>query len=176
MRVIVFCASRDGVDPDFVAAARELGTGLADRGIGLVYGGASVGLMGALADAALARGGEVIGVIPRGLVDAEVAHHQLTSQHVVDTMHTRKARMMELGDRFVALPGGVGTLEEWFEAVTWRMLGFHDKPCSLIDVNGYWQPLLAAIDGMVDAGLIGESARQIWDVFASSSEFLASLD
>jgi hypothetical protein len=175
VRVTVFCASRVGADPAFVESGRGLGAGLAGRGIGLVYGGASVGVMGALADAALAAGGEVIGVIPESLVAAEVAHDKLSEQRVVDTMHTRKSQMMMLGDHFVALPGGIGTLEEWFEALTWRMLGLHDKPCSLIDIHGYWRPLLAALRSMVDAGLMSEPVYADIQVFPTVDAFLRSL-
>ena len=175
MRVTVFCASRDGVDPAFIASARTLGDGLARRGVGIVYGGASIGLMGALADAALAAGGEVIGVIPENLVDAEIAHMGLSEQRVVDNMHTRKAQMMELGSQFVSLPGGIGTLEEWYEALTWRALDLHAKPCSLVDINGYYQPLLACMRSMVDAGLVGGEILDLIDVYKTAEEFLESI-
>ena len=129
------------------------------RGVGLVYGGASVGLMGALADAVLAAGGEAVGVIPRGLVAREVAHRGLTALHVVDTMHERKRRMAELSDAFVALPGGLGTLEELFEVWTWALLGIHAKPVALLDVRGYWAPLLAFLEAAVARGFVRESQR-----------------
>jgi uncharacterized protein (TIGR00730 family) len=133
-----------------VAAARELGTTLARQGIGLVYGGASVGLMGAVADAALAAGGEVIGVIPEALVRKEVAHGGPVDLRIVGSMHERKAMMAELSCGFVALPGGIGTLEELFEIWTWAQLGHHRKPCALLNVEGYYDPLIAFLDGVVE--------------------------
>jgi uncharacterized protein (TIGR00730 family) len=145
-RICLFCGSSDGARPEYLAAARGFGRLLAGRGIGLVYGGASVGLMGAAADAALAAGGEVVGVMPHGLVAREIAHPGLTRLHAVTTMHERKAVMAELSDGFVALPGGPGTLEELFEVWTWAQLGVHAKPCALLDVAGYWAPLLAFLE------------------------------
>lgn len=153
-RVCVFCGARDGARPAYLEFARALGGLLAERGHGVVYGGASIGLMGALADEALARGGEVVGVIPQTLVDREIAHAGLTTQHVVATMHERKAKMAELSDAFVAMPGGLGTLEELFEVVTWRMLDIHRKPIGLLDVGGYWAPLLAALEHGVTEGFV----------------------
>ena len=158
-RVCVFCGSSPGDSPAYADAARALATALARRGVGLVYGGASVGVMGALADAMLAAGGEVVGVMPRGLVAREVAHRGLTTLHVVDTMHARKRRMAELSDAFVALPGGLGTLEELFEVWTWALLGIHAKPLALLDVRGYWAPLLAFLDAAVARGFVRESQR-----------------
>jgi uncharacterized protein (TIGR00730 family) len=154
MRVGVFCGSSPGVRPGYLAAARELGEVLAARRIGLVYGGASVGLMGELADAVLAGGGEAIGVIPGRLVDRELAHGGLTELHVVATMHERKALMAELSDAFVALPGGAGTLDEFFEALTWRQLGLHSKPLALLDVEGFFEPLLKLADHLVAEGFV----------------------
>jgi uncharacterized protein (TIGR00730 family) len=148
-RVLVFCGSSPGARPSYVAAARDLGELLARREIGVVYGGASVGLMGALADAALAAGGEVIGVIPAGLFPTEIPHAGLTEQRVVETMHERKALMAELSDAVVTLPGGSGTLEELFEMFTWSQLGLHRQAIGLLDVEDYWQPLLAMLDHMV---------------------------
>lgn len=145
-RVCVFCGSAAGARPEYVAGATALGTGLADRGIGLVYGGASVGLMGAVADAALGAGGEVIGVIPQSLVDREVAHAGLSDLRVVGSMHERKALMAELSGAFVALPGGIGTFEELFEVWTWRQLGLHAKPIVLLDTAGYWAGLTAFLE------------------------------
>jgi len=153
-RVCVFCGSSDGNRPVYRERASEVGRTLAQRGIGLVYGGGNAGLMGALADAALAAGGEVIGVIPRRLADREVAHAGLTQLHVVETMHERKALMTELSAAFLTLPGGFGTLDELFEAITWRQLGFHDKPCGILDVDGYFDGLLAFVDRAVDDGFI----------------------
>ena len=148
-RVCVFCGSSPGVQPGYLAAARALGDQLARRGLGLVYGGASIGLMGAVADAALAGGGEVIGVIPAALEAKEIAHEGLTRLEVVGSMHERKARMAELADAFIALPGGMGTLEELSEMLTWAQLGLHRKPCGLLDVAGYWQPLVVFFDHAV---------------------------
>lgn len=144
-RVAVFCASNPGARPAYVEAAAALGRAIAAQGWGLVYGGGRVGMMGALADAALEAGGEVIGVMPHGLVQREVAHHRLTALHVVDSMHERKAMIADLADAFVTLPGGIGTLEEFFEAWTWGQLGVHRKPVALLDVAGYWAPLLALL-------------------------------
>ena len=138
-RIVVFCGSSPGGSPGYVDAARELGELLATRGIGVVYGGASIGLMGAVADAALAAGGEVIGVIPSGLFPAEIPHAGLTEQYVVESMHERKALMAELSDAVIALPGGSGTLDELFEMFTWSQLGLHRQPIGLLDVAGYWK-------------------------------------
>jgi hypothetical protein len=160
-RICVFCGSSPGADPRYGAAADEAGRTLARRGIGLVYGGGNVGLMGRIADAALAAGGEVIGVIPNALVNKEIAHDGLTRLHVVDSMHARKALMAELSDGFVALPGGVGTLEELFEIVTWSQLGLHAKPCGLLDVAGYWTSLLAFLDHAVTERFVKEKHRAL---------------
>jgi uncharacterized protein (TIGR00730 family) len=148
-RLCVFCGSSTGVRPEYLDAARSLGAALAKRGIGLVYGGASVGLMGAVADAALDAGGEVIGVIPTALWEKEIAHRDLTELRVVGSMHERKAQMAELSDGFVALPGGIGTLEELFEVWTWSQLGLHRKPVALLNVAGYYTPLLQFLDSAV---------------------------
>jgi uncharacterized protein (TIGR00730 family) len=150
-----------GVRPVYAGAARQMGTLLARKGIALVYGGGNVGLMGVLADAALAAGGEVIGVIPSVLADREIAHQGLSDLRIVDSMHTRKAMMAELADAFVALPGGVGTFEEFFEAVTWTQLGLHRKACGLLDVNGFYSPLVAFIDRAVDEGFIKREHRTV---------------
>jgi uncharacterized protein (TIGR00730 family) len=149
-RVLVFCGSSPGREPSYAACATELGRLLASRRLELVYGGASVGLMGALADAALAAGGTVIGVIPSRLVEHEIAHAGLTRLHVVETMHERKALMAELSDAVIALPGGTGTLDELFELFTWKQLGLHRKPMGLLDVAGYWQPLVAFLEHAVN--------------------------
>ena len=145
----VFCGSSPGARPSYRGAAERLGAAVAARGLDLVYGGAHVGLMGAVADAALAAGGRVIGVLPRALATKELAHRGVTELLVVDSMHERKAEMAERSDAFVALPGGIGTLEEWFEVLTWSQLGFHAKPCALLDVDGYFAPLLALLDRAV---------------------------
>jgi len=153
-RVCVFSGSSAGVRPEYRRAAEHLGQVLAERRIGLVYGGARVGLMGAVADAALAGGGEVIGVIPSGLVAKEIAHPGLTDLRVVASMHERKALMADLADAFVALPGGWGTLEEFFEVLTWAQLGLHRKPCGLLNVCGYFDGLLAFAAHSVAEGFV----------------------
>src|SRR5437764_13704653 len=152
--VTVFCASSIGHDPAYAAAARAFGALLAREGIALVYGGGHVGLMGQLADAALEAGGHVTGVIPRALWDREIGHRALSDLRVVETMHERKALMASLADAFVALPGGLGTLEEIFEVWTWGQLGIHAKPCGFLDVAGYYAPLLAFLDQAVERGLV----------------------
>lgn len=149
-RIVVFCGSSPGVRPEYAQTAQAFGALLAERGIGVVYGGASVGMMGAVADGALAGGGEVIGVIPRRLLEREIAHAGLTELRTVDSMHERKAMMADLSDAVVALPGGTGTLDELFEMFTWAQLGLHRKPIGLLDIAGYWERLLAFIDHMVD--------------------------
>ncbi len=159
--VCVFCGSSPGNDPDYAAAAQELGRTLAGRGTTLVYGGGHVGLMGVVADAALGAGGEVIGVMPRSLVDREIGHTNLTKLHVVRSMHERKALMSELSEGFIALPGGNGTLEELFEVLTWAQLGEHAKPCGLLNVAGYYDPLLAVFDQMVDRAFLKREHREI---------------
>jgi uncharacterized protein (TIGR00730 family) len=153
-RVCVFCGSSPGAGPDYAALARRLGQALAASGVGLVYGGAQVGLMGIVADSALAAGGSVVGVIPRALEELELAHRGLTELHVVESMHERKALMAELSDGFIALPGGMGTLEELFEVLTWAQLGMHRKPCGLLDVGGYFTRLLGFLDHMVEQGFL----------------------
>ncbi|MGA6163958.1 TIGR00730 family Rossman fold protein [Amycolatopsis magusensis] len=175
-RVCVFCGSSPGNSPVYAEQAAALGKLLAERGIGLVYGGASVGTMGVVADAALAAGGEVIGVIPGHLMSAEVGHHGLTELHVVDTMHERKALMAELSDGFLALPGGAGTLEELFEVWTWAQLGLHAKPLGLVDVAGYFQPLRKFVDHMVDEGFLRPQHREMVTVDADPLVLLAAFD
>jgi uncharacterized protein (TIGR00730 family) len=160
-RICLYAGSRAGADPAFTRAADALARELARRGIGVVYGGARVGLMGTLADAALAEGGEVIGILPSALRDREVGHTGLTRLEIVGTMHERKARMAELADAFIALPGGIGTLEEVVEAVTWTMLGIHRKPVGLLDVGGYWAPLGQMLDGMAVAGFLPPEHRAL---------------
>ena len=143
-----------GADPAYAEAAAAVGRTLAERGIGTIYGGGRLGLMGVVADAALAAGGEVIGVIPDALVQAEVAHTGCTELHVVDTMHQRKQMMTDLCDGFIALPGGVGTMDELFEALSWAQLGYHRKPCGLLNIAGYYDALIAFMDGMADTGFV----------------------
>jgi len=150
-RLCVYCGSSGDVDPRYREAARDLGARMAAAGIGLVFGGGRIGLMGILADAVLAGGGDVTGVIPTSLRDRELAHDGATELIVVDTMHDRKRVMAERADAFAALPGGIGTLDETFEIMTWRLLRLHDKPIYLIDVDGYWRPLIALLDHVVAA-------------------------
>ncbi len=159
--VAVFCASADGADPVYRAAAGELGRALATRNVGVVYGGAKVGLMQAVAEAALAEGGRVIGVIPTVLVDLEVAHDGLTELHITDTMHTRKALMSERADAFIALPGGFGTFEEMFEVLAWQTLKIHAKPVLLLNTNGFYDKLLAFLDDCVEQGMLKTKNREI---------------
>jgi uncharacterized protein (TIGR00730 family) len=160
-RVCVFTGSRPGARPEYTTAARELGAAIARRGWGLVYGGAGVGMMGALADAALGAGGEVVGVIPRGLVNLEIAHHGLTKQCVVESMHERKAMMADFADAFVAMPGGFGTFDELFEIVTWAQLALHSKPVGLLDTAGYFGPLVALVDHAIEEGFIPADQRAL---------------
>jgi uncharacterized protein (TIGR00730 family) len=159
--IAVFCASADGVNPAYNRVAEELGASLATRNIGLIYGGASVGLMKTVAEAALAHGGRVVGVIPQVLVDLEVAHKGITELHVVDTMHTRKALMSDLVDAFIVLPGGFGTLEEVFEVLAWQTLKLHAKPILLLNTNGYYDKLLAFLDHAVEEGMLKAKSRAI---------------
>lgn len=157
--VCVYCGSSEGRRPEYAGAARALGRAIAERGLGLVYGGSSVGLMRLVADAALAAGGSVTGVIPEALVRKEIAHRGLTRLHVTASMHERKMLMAELSDGFVALPGGIGTLEELFEAWTWAQLGLHEKPCGLLNAAGYWDGLAAFLDHAVAERFVKEESR-----------------
>jgi len=154
----------------FLAEAEALGKAIAAAGLGLVYGGASVGLMGAVADAALAGGAEVIGVLPEILSGSEIAHRGLTRLEMVPTMHERKARMVKLSDAFLMLPGGYGTLDEMMEIVTWKQLRLHTKPCVLINTDGYWDGLLAFLDRAVEAGFLKAENRGLLEVVATASE------
>src|SRR5262245_13028978 len=174
-RVCVFCGSKSGGRPVFAEAAQRLGRLLAERGLGLIFGGGHIGLMGVLADAVLAAGGEVAGVIPQALVDKELAHSQLTELLIVETMHQRKALMADRADAFVALPGGFGTCEEFFEVLTWAQLGIHDKPIGLLNVAGFFDPLLAWIDGAVAEGFIRPKHRSLLLVAAEPSRLLDEL-
>ena len=174
-RVCVFCGSAPGARPAYAAAARALGGLLAARGLGLVYGGASVGLMGIAADAALAGGGEVVGVIPAALEARELAHAGVSRLEVVGSMHERKARMSELADAFVALPGGMGTLEELAEMLTWAQLGIHSKPCGVLDVEGYWQPLIAFLDHAVQERFLRPEHRSLLITAADPGALLDAL-
>ncbi len=171
-RVGVFCGSSYGSQPEFRDEAIALGKAIAAAGLGLVYGGASRGLMGALADAALARGAEVIGVLPQVLEEREIAHTGLTSLEIVATMHERKARIHQLSCALIALPGGHGTLDELMEAVTWAQIGLHHKPCILVNTLGYWNGLLAFLDSAVTAGFVRPDDRALLRVAADAAEAL----
>ena len=160
-RLAVFCGSNPGADPVHARTAAALGRALAGRSIGLVYGGAHVGLMGVLADAVLAEGGEVLGVMTEALAAREIAHTGITQLEVVPTMHERKARMVDLADGFVMLPGGYGTLDEFCEAVTWTQLGIHHKPCAVLDPSGYFAPLLALLDQATEQRFISPEHREL---------------
>jgi uncharacterized protein (TIGR00730 family) len=160
-RLCVFSGSSPGAHPDYAEATAALGRALAGERIGIVYGGASVGLMGTVADAALAAGGEVVGVIPQSLVDREIAHPGLSELHVAQSMHERKALMADLSDGFVALPGGTGTLDELFEVYTWTQLGLHAKPLGLLDVRGYWASLVAFLDHAVAERFLTAEHREM---------------
>jgi uncharacterized protein (TIGR00730 family) len=175
-RLAVFCGSNPGARPSYVDAARKFGRLLAERGVGIVYGGSSVGLMAALADSALDDLGEVVGVIPRVLVEREVANTSLTDLRIVDSMHQRKALMAELADGFVALPGGIGTLEEFFEAWTWAQLGMHAKPCGLLNVDGYFDPLLEFLDRAVEEKFVRDVHRSMVIVESDPMKLLERFD
>jgi uncharacterized protein (TIGR00730 family) len=173
--VAVFCASADGVDPAYREAAVDLGSALARCNVGVVYGGAKVGLMQAVAEAALAEGGRVIGVIPTVLVDLEVAHDGLSELHVTDTMHTRKALMSDRSDAFIALPGGFGTFEELFEVLAWQTLKLHAKPILLLNTNGFYDKLLEFLDYCVTQGMLSQQKRDIVLVVSTVEEALRVL-
>jgi hypothetical protein len=174
-RLCVFCGANSGHDPRYGEAAAALGRGIAQAGLGLVYGGASIGLMGAVADAALAEGGEVIGVIPQTLMAREVAHHGLSDLRVVTSMHERKALMADLSDGFIALPGGVGTLEELFEVWTWSHLGLHRKPCGLLDVAGFYSGLGRFIDHVQQEGFLRDGVRNMLLMAEDPTQMIAAM-
>lgn len=174
--VCVFCGASPGARPIYHEAAAQLGRHIAERGLTLVYGGGAVGLMGVVADAALAAGGEVIGIIPQSLERAEIGHKGLTRLEVVDGMHARKARMAELADAFIALPGGLGTLEELFEVWTWGQLGYHAKPLGLLEVDGFYARLTDFLDHLVAERFVREQHRAILQLSASPAELLARMD
>ncbi|WP_433885984.1 TIGR00730 family Rossman fold protein [Pseudomonas vranovensis] len=174
--VCVFCGASTGVNPAYREAAIALGQAIAARGLTLVYGGGAVGLMGIVADAAMAAGGEVIGIIPEALKNAEIGHTGLTRLEVVDGMHARKARMAELSDAFVALPGGLGTLEELFEVWTWGQLGYHAKPLGLLDVNGFYSKLGSFLDHVVEEGFVRPQHRAMLQLADSPAELLEAMD
>lgn len=174
-RVCVFCGSRNGTRDQYVGSAKRMGEALARRGIGLVYGGGGIGLMGVLADAAVSAGGNVIGVIPEALMGREVAHGGLADLRVVASMHERKALMAELADAFVALPGGFGTLEEFCEVLTWAQLGIHRKPCGLLNVEGFFDPLLSLFDHAVREQFVSPDHRSLVVVEADPERLLDAL-
>ena len=174
-RVAVFCGSNLGTEPAYADAARTLGAALVDRGIDLVYGGGHVGLMGVVADAVLEGGGSVTGVIPQDLWDKEVGHRGLTELLIVDSMHERKLAMADRSDAFIALPGGVGTFEELFEAITWTQLGIHTKPAGILDVAGFYRPLLDFLDSTVEAGFVRPGHRALVRSAADPVELLDAL-
>jgi uncharacterized protein (TIGR00730 family) len=171
----VYCGSSGAVEALYRDAASELGAHLAQAGIALVYGGGRIGLMGLLADAALAAEGKVTGIIPSHLRDAEVAHRGVTELVVVDSMHERKRLMAERADAFAILPGGIGTLDEMFEIVSWRQLRLHDKPIMLVDIGGYWSPLRALLDHIIDTGFAGAQTRGLLKVVPSVAALMAAL-
>ena len=173
--VAVFCGSRMGADPDFAAAMRALGQGLAAAGIRLVYGGGRIGLMGVVADAVMAAGGEVVGVIPDFLQRLEVAHPGLTELEITDTMHSRKKRMSDLADAFITMPGGLGTLDETIEIITWRQLKLHDKPILICDVKGSARPLLAAIEATMAMDFARPATRGLYEAIEGVPALLARL-
>ena len=167
--ICVYCGSRRGAQPSYSNTAQRLGQEIAKRGMRLVYGGGQVGLMGVVADAALAAGGEVVGVIPKHLENWEVGHHGLSELHVVGSMHERKQMMFELSDGFIALPGGIGTLDETFEILTWRQLRVHDKPLVILDDHGFWRPLQGMLDAIIQGGFADQG---ISDYFS----FVSNID
>jgi len=174
-RVCVFCGSKHGARPQYTEAARAMAAALVAAGVDLVYGGGRVGLMGVVADAVLEAGGEVIGVIPDHMSDREIAHYGLTDLRVVGSMHERKALMYQLSDGFVALPGGLGTLEELFEITTWSQLGLHAKPTALLDVAGFYAPLVEFLDRLVTEGFVSERHRRLLRVAADPARLLERL-
>ncbi len=171
----VFCGSNPGRDPDYMKSATAMGNLLGRRGITMIYGGGHVGLMGASADACLDAGGKVIGVIPRSLMQREQGHNRLTEQHVVGTMHERKAMMNKLSDGFIILPGGIGTLEEFFEIWSWGNLGIHAKPFGVLEVNGFWAPMLTFLDRMTADGFVKPEFRGLVRVSTDPSELLQAM-
>ena len=174
--VCVFCGSHVGRNPAYQQAATTVGTALAKAGLKLVYGGGKIGLMGAVADAAIAAGGHVIGVMPEALAQREIAHAELSELHVVETMHQRKTMMADLADAFIALPGGAGTLEEFFEQWTWAQLGIHGKPCGLLNVDDYFGPLIAMMQRIVTEGFIAERYYEMLVVETSIEPMLKRFD
>lgn len=175
-RLAVYCGASLGTNPAFAELARALGAEMADRGIGLVYGGGRLGLMGVVADAVIEAGGETYGVIPQALIDLEVAHTGLTELHLVNTMHERKAMMTELTDAFVAIPGGIGTLDELFEAWSWNALGYHAKPFALLNVAGFWDGMIRFLDDVTASGFMSPARRAQLLVADDIGEVIDRLD
>ncbi|MCZ0703828.1 uncharacterized protein (TIGR00730 family) [Natronobacillus azotifigens] len=173
--IAVYCGSSKGIDPIYMEEAEKLGRVLVDNGLDLVYGGATVGCMGAVADAVMNAGGRVIGVIPEKLKNIEIAHQQLSELHVVRTMHERKALMAEYADGFIALPGGSGTLEEWFEVFTWAQLGYHNKPCALLNINDYYSPIISLFDHMIEQGFVKAEYKDLIVIDRDSKELVNKL-
>lgn len=171
----VFCGANEGGDPAHRTAAERFGKTMADQGIGLVFGGGRIGLMGVIADTVLSNGGKVIGVIPEHLHDIEVGHEGLTELHIVDSMHTRKQLMFDLSDAFAVLPGGLGTLDETFEIITWRQLGLHDKPVILVDNNGYWRPFEKLVQHVIDNGFARPSSADLFTIVGSTDDVIPAI-
>lgn len=171
----VLCGSREGTDPVYRDVAVRLGRLIAEQDVRLIYGGGSIGLMGIIADAVLSAGGEVVGVIPDFLIRSEVGHYDLTDLVITDSMHDRKRRMFEMADAFVVLPGGLGTLDETFELITWRQLRLHDSPIIILDVDGYWAPLISLIDATIAAGFADPATTELFSVVGTPEEVLQTL-
>jgi uncharacterized protein (TIGR00730 family) len=174
--IAIYCGASPGHDPRYLAAARDVGAALAQRGITVVYGGGRVGMMGALADATLSAGGRVVGVIPQRLMEREAAHRELTELHVVPDMHTRKAKMAALAEGFIALPGGIGTYDELFEILTWLQLGYHRLPVGVLNVAGYFDPLLTLLDRTVSEGFLSPATRAMLLAADALPELLAQME
>lgn len=175
-KICVYCGSSAGKRPEYTEAARSLAEALTELDLGLVYGGASIGIMGTIADAVLSAGGDVIGVIPQALVDKEVSHNGLTELKIVDSMHERKAVMADLADGFIALPGGLGTLEELFEILTWSQLGMHKKPCGLLNIEGYYDKLQSFLEHAVEEQFVKTKHREMLLVEESPERLLALME
>ncbi len=175
MRICVFCGAKAGRGDAYTRVAAELGRELARRGIGVVYGAGNVGMMGALADAVADAGGEVIGVIPQALVNKELAHPRLTTTHIVNTMHERKKLMADLSDGFIALPGGYGTLDEWYEILTWGQLGIHRKPCGMLNIEGYFDKLLEFLAHAVQENFLDVPTKSLFVVSSQIDDLLAQM-
>lgn len=175
-KLAVFCGSSTGENRVYLDYAKVFGEELANNNKTLVYGGAQVGCMGALADATLHNGGHVIGVIPEKLKAVEIAHNQLSELYVVSTMHERKSKMAELADGFIALPGGAGTLEEWFEVFTWAQLGYHEKPCGLLNVNNFFDPLITMLDHTIEQGFMNKNYREMIIISSDPKELIEKMD